>query len=159
MATKQAVKAEGHQIGTSRLDTRRRDVILLKEKLKGKSNKAALTAAGYSVTTIKQQGPMRRINGELCAEMERQGLTVQAFAGHIIEGLKATAPIIRKGEIVPGSEGMEDWRTRSTYARLTADVSGDIASRKVELSGSATLDVNVKREEATAVWGKLGVDD
>ncbi len=146
-------------IDTSRNATRRRDAILLKEKLNGATNTEALTTAGYAVSTIHSQHPIRRINGELCEELTRQGLTVQAFAGHIIKGLNATAPIIRKGEIVPGSEGMEDWRTRSTYARITVDVCGDVAPRKHELSGSATLDVNVKREEATEVWSKLGVDE
>ena len=146
-------------IGAHRTTTRTRDAIVIKHKLAGATNVQALRKAGYAPSTIVQQGPMRRINGELCAALERQGLTADAMAGHIIEGLNATSPLIRKGEIVEGSEGTKDYRARAVYARIAVDVCGDVAPRKHELSGSAILDVNVKREEATAVWGQIGKGD
>ena len=140
--------------------TRVRDAIIIKEKLAGATNTQAMRKAGYAETTVYSQAPMRRINGELCTELQAQGLTTQAFAGSIIEGLKATSPIISRGEIVKDEDGKErfipDFRARATYAKLVAEVSGDLAPRKVDASGSITLDVNVKREEATAVWGQIG---
>ena len=120
----------------------------LQHHLNGETKQKACELAGYAKTTARHHATaiLRRVQGELCEELERQGLDAPTFAGSLIDGLKATQRQYFNGEVV---DETPDFRARAQFSKMVIDVCGDAAPVKHDHTHEGHVTVVQIRKEQT----------
>jgi hypothetical protein len=122
----------------SRLIPRARSKRVLAAVLAGKTQEQACLDEGYSPKTSRFASTriLRRAQGELCEELERQGFGTKALAEVLINGCKT-----------------EDPRAAAQFTKQVIEVCGDSAPTKIEHSG--TIETAEKRKAHAATINRL----
>jgi len=127
-----------------------REMVVLNERLKGRSMSASMRKAGYADSTIKSGTTrMKAILREPFGEaMERKGFTADKFLDKLERMLEC-----RKWQ--PGAPEPQPDNVTQMYAlRLWADLAGYEPPKKT--ISDVNLSIDDRRAEQRQIWSRLG---